>query len=346
LEIRWTENGKTRTKSTGTTDHTTAEGILRHHVIQWHQPQLPPEPTIDNLIAGYRQARKLTAKSSQSHALTKISERLGSHHPREITDDLLSNYADWRKAQQRWGRSGTIGDGTVAREVNALRAVLGWAYRNQHIARAAQIRLPVPHPESRQRFLTRDEVDQLLEAAKPTPHLGLFIRIALATAARRSAILELTWERVIWPSTEDPLVWRFSPGNEIEYQALRLGLALDMGRGVGNKRRAIVPIGDNASLYRALRRAEKIARTPYVIEFRGKRIEDIKTAFLKACRKGGLAGVTPHTLKHTSVSWMVQRGIPFGQITKITGTSAQTLDRHYSHLSRSLAEELGDMFAV
>jgi integrase len=119
-----------------------------------------------------------------------------------------------------------------------------------------------------------------------------------------------------------------------------------MGRGVANKRRAMVPIGDNAPLYRALRRAQRGARTGHVIEFRGKPVDDIKTAFQAACRRAGIRDCTPHVLKHTSVSWMVQRGLPFSQITKLTGTSSATLDRHYAHLSPALAEELGDLFSV
>lgn len=186
-------------------------------------------------------------------------------------------------------------------------------------------------------------------AAKITPHLVLFIRLALATGARRAAILQLTWDRVIWPDDPDPRYWRgHKRGAAAEGgYSLRPGMALDFGRGRGNKRRAIVPLGDNVPLYKALRAAQKIAKTPFVIEYKGKPIADIKTAFNKARDRAGLGkDVTVHILKHTSISWQVQAGIPVAIISQITGTSPATITKVYGHLSPAVAGELGDLFAV
>jgi integrase len=49
-------------------------------------------------------------------------------------------------------------------------------------------------PRARERYLTRDEVEALIEAAQETPHLHLFLILAYATGARRGAVLELKWK--------------------------------------------------------------------------------------------------------------------------------------------------------
>jgi integrase len=347
-EIRWEENGRTQFKSTRTKDRAQAEIALQRHVAEWHHPRVPADPRVSDLIASYERDHlpRIASPDSQQYALDKLKERLGAHRPIEITDATLKDYAKWRKAQKRWGRddAGAIGDGTVAREVNALRGVLGWAKRNRLMTADVAIRLPVPIPPGRERCLSRDEVFRLLDACRPTPHIALFVRIALATAARKSAILELLWTQITWPT--EPPNWRRGPGNEYDHQSLPPGMAIDMGRGVGNKRRAIVPIGDNAPLYNALLRAKDAAKTDHVIEFRGKPVADIKSALAHACRKAKVPDCTAHVLKHTSISWMVEKGIPFSVITKLTGTSTATLEKHYSHLSPGMASALGDLFSM
>ncbi len=52
-----------------------------------------------------------------------------------------------------------------------------------------------PKPAPKDRYLTRAEIDQLL-AAPAEPHIRLAILLMLSTAARVTAILELTWDRV------------------------------------------------------------------------------------------------------------------------------------------------------
>jgi integrase len=44
-------------------------------------------------------------------------------------------------------------------------------------------------------YLLRREYDALIAACE-VPHLRLFVTLALATAGRASAVLELTWDRI------------------------------------------------------------------------------------------------------------------------------------------------------
>jgi len=49
-------------------------------------------------------------------------------------------------------------------------------------------------------------------------------------------------------------------------------------------------------------------------------------------RDAGLHGVTPHTLRHTSATWMAQAGVPLWIIAKYLGhTTSRTTERVYAH---------------
>ena len=52
-EIRWTEGGNTRAKSTGKRDKTEATAFLNRFVVEWGTPKAPVDPLIRDLIAGY-----------------------------------------------------------------------------------------------------------------------------------------------------------------------------------------------------------------------------------------------------------------------------------------------------
>jgi len=58
-------------------------------------------------------------------------------------------------------------------------------------------------------------------------------------------------------------------------------------------------------LRRARRRGTDLG---YVLHINGDRILDIKKGFAAACDRAGIEGVTPHTLRHTSATWLMQAG--------------------------------------
>jgi integrase len=151
--------------------------------------------------------------------------------------------ADLSKAEgKRYiaGRTGAgVSPGTTHTELTYLRAALAYAVREQWLQQAPYI--PVPQkPGPREHHLTREEAQRLLQAAS-MPHVKLFIRLALATAGRASALLELTWDR-------------------IDLNARRIDLR-DPNRPRIRKGRARVPIND--SLMKALVEAREGATSPH-----------------------------------------------------------------------------------
>jgi integrase len=141
-----------------------------------------------------------------------------------IRADALRPSHSQTYARQR--RAEGIQDGTIRRELTTLRAALYWAEGERLIPAAPAVRLP-SKPAPRDRWLTRDEPDRLL-AACVSPHVRLFVLVALHTAARRNAILELRWEQV---DLERRLV-HFNPP----------------GRRQTAKRRVVVPINETLAV--------------------------------------------------------------------------------------------------
>ena len=76
------------------------------------------------------------------------------------------------------------------------------------------------------------------------------------------------------------------------------------------------------------------------ISFDGERVTSIDKAFRAACRRAeklartrgvllDLSDVTPHTLKHTAVTWAFQNGMRLEDAVDYFATSARTLDEVY-----------------
>jgi len=82
-----------------------------------------------------------------------------------------------------------------------------------------------------------------------------------------------------------------------------------------------------------------------VINENGKRLSDVKRGFTSACRKAKLDDVSPHVLRHTCATWLMQRGVPTWEAAGFLGMSRETLERVYGHhhpdFLRGAAEALG-----
>ena len=82
-----------------------------------------------------------------------------------------------------------------------------------------------------------------------------------------------------------------------------------------------------------IKSAHSTRSTNYILEFNGKHAGCTKKAFERTAKRAGLKNVTRHTLKHTSITWMIQGGISIDKVSRITNTSAKTIEKHYGHHS-------------
>jgi integrase len=194
---------------------------------------------------------------------------------------------------------------TIKTELEALRACLRWHYGKD----APVITAPAPS-KPRERYLTKEEADRLL-ASIETPHVRLFVTLALATGARMGAILDLTWDRV-----------DFTHGT-IDFRPA--------GRDVTNKRRVIVPMNRRAR--EAMEAAYEARLTDHVIEYGGKPVASVKRAIAAAARRSGVP-CSPHVFRHTAGVWMAQADVPMQKIAQFLGhTSTRITETVYARYS-------------
>lgn len=227
----------------------------------------------------------------------------GHLRPDQITRTVCREYRDARYAL---GRK----PATVRKELEVVRAGLNFFKKGQQ----SVFELP-PAPPPKDRFLTKDEARALLRAARRFSHIRAFIALSLATGARQSALLELTWDRV-------------------DFRRRTITLSLNEAADEQRKRRATVPMTRRAYLY--LRVLKAAAQSDYVIEWGGHRVRSVKKGFAAAAERAGLPDVTPHILRHTAASWMAEADVPMFDISRYLGHSdTRITERRYAKLSPS-----------
>jgi integrase len=232
--------------------------------------------------------------------------------PDSITEDDCLNYRQMRLRDE-------VKDATVRTELVALKAALNWGSKEHGgFTMPEKIKMP-PKASARERWLTREEAARLL-AECHTAHLKLFVLIALHTAARKAAILGLTWEQV--NLSERYIDFRDEDAPETK------------------KKKVPVPI--NRTLLGVLLAAKERADTPYVISFGGAPIRQIRHALDRAAERAGLDGVTPHVFRHTAVTWMMQAKVPPWVVSGFAGMSMEMIETVYGKHNLDSVREAAD----
>jgi integrase len=292
--------------STGCTDRTGAEAVLAGYLKEAAKPQVAVisiAVILEHYLAD-RLERGVLGAERLKWAHKPLTRILGYKPPEALTEAECRRYAVQRR------REGVV-DATIRTELQALKAAVRWAGAPERgiISAVPTITMP-PRPEGRIRWLTRDEATRLLDACT-AHHVRLFITLGLHTAARTGAILGLTWDRVDLD------------GRVIDFR--------ERGRVQTRKRRKLVRIND--TLATALTEAKTVATTEYVIEWAGDRIERIKHGFSSSASRAGLVDVTPHVLRHTAVTWMLQAGVTIWEVAGMAGMTTEVVETTYGHHS-------------
>ena len=323
--IFWTERGRSRERSTGTADSAEAQ-IKFAQFLQRYTQKLgsrdPAEILVTDVLTDYLERLEVSGKDSEraAYAAIPLSEFFMGKSLAEAPA-LCEGYRIWRK----------VSPSTVRRDLGILQSAIKSALDAQMITRTVSITRP-PESPARERWLTRQEAAMLLAGAlgfspilfdignrqplrwkrtsRPQYHLALFILIGLYTGRRKEAILSLRWPKV-------DLVRR-----KIDFR--RDGLAET------KKKRGQCAIPSR--LLPHLRRARKLEfDIGHIILWEGKPVADIKTAFNNAVDRVYLKNVSPHTLKHTAATWLMQSGKDPFKISDFLATSVPTLLKHYGH---------------
>jgi integrase len=251
---------------------------------------------------------KVMALGRLKEAVKALKSALGPLRVDQVTQAQWDRYAAQRVTKSRARtESRPVSLGTLRREFNVCRASLRLAWKDGHLPRPPALEGPADSAP-RDRYLTKAEARALLDACK-SPHVRVFVALAVYTGARKGSILALTWDQVDLQR------------GMIDFQ--------EPGRRLTAKRRATVPMTDD--LAAILTEAHKARQTPYVVEYGGKPVpHGLRWSFARLCVNAGLTWQpTPHHLKHSVASWMAMDGVPIDQAADWLATDAKTLRRHY-----------------
>ena len=302
--LYWREDGLPRRRSLGTADKLIAQK-RKAEAERIEEQQSANSHTIADLWERYRKTLgdRPAAKSMGFEAKT-ILPAFGHLTAISLNDKAV---ADYTKAREAAGKK----DGTILTELNRLATVLSWGVKRGLIDKAPHIIRP-SRPAPKERFLTRQEAKAMIAASERWPHVQLFIILALTTASRAQAILDLEWTSV-----------DFETGM-IDFRDLESGRPM--------KGRVICPM--NASARKALEAARGRACSKYVVEWAGRKVGSVKKGVAAASHRAGLTDVTPHVFRHTSAVWMAEGEVPMAEIAQYLGhTDSRITERVYARFS-------------
>lgn len=326
---KWTDGRRSKRKSMGTRDAAIAQARFAQWLLMGGAAQRPEAPaqvfTVADLWAVYEDQhvrRKVVSSDTHDWSWKNLKAHFADIVLADVTEAVPAYVAKRERGQV--GRPAK--SATIRRELALLRACFNWCACPKErkpligLADVPGFALPA-ESEPRDRWLKEDEIARLLAAARDGERLSRverFLWLALETAGRKQALLDLTWDRV-----------------DFETNVIHLALP---GRKQTKKRRASVPI--SKALRPVLERAYRERTGECVLDHGG----EVWAAVQSVARKAGLApkvtrptgaaatatGISPHVMRHTAATHMARRGVPLFIVAKILGDTIATVEKTYA----------------
>ena len=325
----------------GAGDRGGAEKALSAYLAKKHKPDWqnshPAEVAVADVLAYYgaNRAPELAHPELAGYHLAHLLKHFGESVCWDVNSETCRAYVG-RRMTGELGRP--VKENTARRELVTLSAALTFAYKERKLSQPVPVSLP-SESEPRLRWLRRSEAAALLAGAlgitatayniksrapvkwgkmfQPSYHVARFILIGLYTGTRHEANLNMRWgvnSKGGWFDLDHRVMYRRGEG-EIDT----------------NKRRVPAPIPD-----RLLPHLKRWRRMTVVgpVEYAGRLIAKERRGWDRACELAGLGDdVTPHTLKHTCITWLLQNRVPIWEVAGFVGTSEAVIRKVYGHHS-------------
>lgn len=317
-------------------DRRGAEQFLADYIAEKYRPPRehgrdPSQIAIADVLSVYAvdKAPSLKRPREFGQRMRALLEFFQARKLSEINGAICRNYVEAR---------GSIS--MARRELEDLRAAINHHCEEKLCDRPVKVTLP-PKSQPRQRFLTRQEAAGLIRAAwryreiqkgketdrRTRRHVARFVLVGLYTGSRSGAICGAA----------------LSPAVGRGYVDLEKGLfhRRKLGAAETKKRQPTIRIPDRLLVH--MRRWARLGiSTSAVVEFEGRPIKSVRKAFARAASDAGLAGVTPHILRHTAASWAMQNGADLYKSADFLGMTVEILQSVYGHLRPDDHKEVGD----
>jgi integrase len=224
---------------------------------------------------------------------------------------------------------------TVKHAFALLKSALGWAVRQELVGRnVAEAVSPPSVPRGLIEALSVEEAQRLFAAAD-VGRWGPFMRLALATGARRGELLAIRWSDVALDAAtltiRAALTQTKAGVSEKGTKSDRVRVVSLSGMGIDALRRQ-----------RARQAQERLCAGPAFADsghvFQGElggMITPMRAtdAFRRLAERLGIATTSLHALRHTSVSWMISAGIDARTVAAVAGHSTPSITLSvYAHL--------------
>jgi integrase len=255
-------------------------------------------------------------KSDGGKNIAKKEQHLRDHVTPHFAAKRLDRVSDldierYKVARRRAGAK----PGTINRELSTLSHVLSQSVAWGWI-RAMPCRIK-KEAEGQGRIvaLSNDECRRLLEAAiaDQDPDLWLFIRIGLGTSMRHREILNTRFDHL-------------SPANRRLY--------VPVAKAGAREQPVPQSLVDLLEKERAMRDDPDGLIFPTRIKDREGPRGDFTSSFRRAVKRAGLdpKKVTPHTLRHTAITRLVQSGVDIATVKAISGHKTLSMVLRYTHV--------------
>lgn len=211
------------------------------------------------------------------------------------------------------------------RELEDLRAAVRHHWQSGLCSGLTPVTTPAKS-QPRDRWLTRAEAARLLWAAwrhrnghngqANFQYVARFILVALYTGTRASAICKAALEPTEgqgWIDLDQGVFYRRA-----------------IGRQETKKRQPPVRIPPRLLAHVRRWQRKKLA-IRNVIENHGRALWRVNDGFDVIREDAGMRDVSPHTLRHTAATWLMQRGVPVWEAAGYLGMTSAMLEKTYGH---------------
>lgn len=313
-------------------------GTIASHIDQFLQYASLERGLSANSVSAYRQDLGRYALFLSEEALTDTAQ---------VRPDTLQRFVVWLRSPE----GGNLSPASVARRVSTVKAFHRFLFEEGLTpdfpgAKVRTPKLPDPIPEA----LSIDEVERLLTASGGESPTGLrdraLLELLYATGARVSEIVALDVDDLLTPEGEGNHSDRSEEENRFAHLS-QGGLVRVIGK--GNKQR-IVPYGrfagEAVARYLVRARPDLVARgrgTPALfVGARGARFsrQSMWLVLQEAAHRAELsAKVSPHTLRHSFATHLLQGGADVRTVQELLGHSSVSTTQIYTRVTPETLKE-------
>lgn len=329
--VLFTEKGRSQRQSLGTKDRFKAETRFLGWLEQRQKEYISlfeTDPLIESCIDLWLEQQVVNftpgIQVRFKSLMKNVKKYFGKMKVSEVTRGHSKEYYSLRQ-------KATIGhskaaDSTVRLELSELRAVLNFMVkkvepRSRRITTQIlpYIDLP-PDSKPRDRVVTIEEEEKYLDFAHNGNYNGhgvrrtnrvhrmqTFLILAIETASRKSAIINLRWPMVDF----NKKLLNFLPAGEHQT----------------HKKRPTIPMSDMVINFLKPIYDQRV--NDYVLES----TTDVSSGMQRVNSLLGIEGVTPHTFRHTWATRAAEDGVPMKTIADFMGDTEETVRNNYLHLS-------------